>query len=330
MLLGGHRLPRCIGGCTHGPSASTKGVTVNIDRLKEFLFLSETLSFNATAKNFYLSQSVLSKRIAAMEEELGAKLFVRDSHHVRLTEQGAAFQHHARIILADYERALSHVRAISEDYDAFARVGYLRNASRPLLPGLVSALRKRHPRVSVSLTCMEYGELHHALATRRIDAALTLDLDPALRDRYRVLPLYRDRFYAVVGQGHPLASGRENGDALHLSDLVGQRLLLPDPEDYPGMSAFLDGALGAVGLEQPREFYSDVDTLFLRLASEDLVGFSSGHNLPSFGDQARFLPVEDAPTSYSVCALIDPSLAAEAADALTEALTSLRAPTFSL
>ena len=303
---------------------------MNIDRLKEFLFLSETLSFNATAKNFYLSQSVLSKRIAAMEEELGTKLFVRDSHHVRLTEQGAAFQHHARIILADYERALSHLQAISGDYDAFARVGYLRNASHPLLPELVSTLRRRFPRINVSLTCMEYGELCHALATRRVDAALTLDLDPALRDRYRVIPLYRDRFYAVVGSGHPLAAGRENGDALCLDDLIGQRLLLPDPEAYPGMSAFLDDALSAVGRDQPHEFYADVDTLFLRLAAEDLVGFSSGHNLPSFGDQARFLALSDAPTAYNVGALIDPDLAPTAADALTEALTSLHTPAFSL
>ncbi|WP_418238246.1 helix-turn-helix domain-containing protein, partial [Ellagibacter isourolithinifaciens] len=58
---------------------------MNIDYLKEFIDLSETFSFSATARRFYVSSSVLSKHISAMEKELAVKLLRRDSHGVELT-----------------------------------------------------------------------------------------------------------------------------------------------------------------------------------------------------------------------------------------------------
>ena len=57
---------------------SFEGAGMNIERLREFSYLAETLSFSITAKHFYLSTSVLSKHIAAIEADLGVRLFERD------------------------------------------------------------------------------------------------------------------------------------------------------------------------------------------------------------------------------------------------------------
>ena len=52
-----------------------------------------------------MSQSTLSRRVAALERELGFDLFIRGGRHVRLTPAGEAFLAHAESILAAADRA---------------------------------------------------------------------------------------------------------------------------------------------------------------------------------------------------------------------------------
>ena len=44
---------------------------MNIEYLREFSYLAESLSFNVTSKHFFISTSTLSKHVASMEDELG-------------------------------------------------------------------------------------------------------------------------------------------------------------------------------------------------------------------------------------------------------------------
>jgi DNA-binding transcriptional LysR family regulator len=58
------------------------------EKLHEFLILSRTLNYCAAAKTLYISQSVLSKHIQSMEEELNTQLLIRTTHGVALTPAG--------------------------------------------------------------------------------------------------------------------------------------------------------------------------------------------------------------------------------------------------
>ena len=274
---------------------------MNIDHLREFIYLAETLSFSATAKRFYVSQSVLSKHVASMEDEIGAKLFVRDSHHVRLTKSGDAFLEEACTIVGSYERALARITAINQSYESVVRVGYLRNAARPFLAMFLKWMNREQPGVRVSLSCMEYGELYSALAMRKIDLALAIDLDVDMKARCNSQFIYEDCFDAIVSYDHPLASFQNEG--IDAAQLEGQQLLLPDPSAYPGLSNFVEALLPPSGSSPTRQYYSDVDTMYLDVEMGKCVAFSSGHNIPVFGDKACFLRINDRPSCYSVNAL---------------------------
>lgn len=276
------------------------GVVVNIDHMREFICLAETLSFSATAKRFYISQSVLSKRIASMEGELGVPLFTRDSHHVRLTKSGKAFLEEAASIVGGYERALARVQAVNQEYETVARVGYLRNAARPFLTMFLKRMKKEHPEVRLTLTCMEYGELFTAVNTQKVDIGFVIDLDADTRSRCDSFAIYEDRFDAIVSRDHPLAAYEETGVTSDM--LCGEKLLLPDPAAYPGMSDFVEGILDGCG-NWPYRRYSDVDTMYLDVETSDYVAMSSEHNIPVFGDMACFLRINDRKTSYNVSAL---------------------------
>lgn len=64
---------------------------MNIDHLKIFINLAETLNFSLTAKTLNLSQSAVSQAIKSIENELGFSLFKRTKRQVRLTKSGTLF-----------------------------------------------------------------------------------------------------------------------------------------------------------------------------------------------------------------------------------------------
>jgi DNA-binding transcriptional LysR family regulator len=63
--------------------------------LRYFVAVAEELHFTRAAEKLYVSQPALSKQIRALERQLGAPLFDRDQHGVRLTPVGAALLPHA-------------------------------------------------------------------------------------------------------------------------------------------------------------------------------------------------------------------------------------------
>lgn len=271
---------------------------MDIGRLNEFCYLADSLSFADTARHFFMSQSVLSKHIAGIEGELDAKLFVRDSHHVRLTKQGRTFYDYAQSIISQYDKALTALRAIEDSYDEVVTIGYLRNAARPFLARFLTLMKAEHPEIHVALRCMEYGEETYAFLTKSVDMTFTLNLCLYEGDYYDCLDIYPDRFDAIVGRNHPLASC----DQVTTEQLASQKLLLPDKGVYRNMRPFIEDAIFQKGSTDDCGVYRDVDTLFLKVETEGYVGFSSEHNTACFSQDVRFLPISDADTSYHVAA----------------------------
>lgn len=273
---------------------------MNIDHLREFVYLAETLNFRITAQHFYISQSVLSKHIGALEETLGIALFERDRHHVALTALGRVFYDDCTIVLNDYDHALAHIAAATSGEPLCVRIGYLRGASQPFISKFVTYMERHRPDVKLVLTCMEYGELIKAHRSHMVDIVFTLNLDPEARDVCDSFPLYRDQFYAVVGKGHALAA-RTGG--IRREELRGQRLLLPRESLYPGLAEFLCRFVPQGHRAADDLLYGDVDTMRLLLQRNDCVGFSSGHFIESSKSSFSFLPLIDADTSYDVSAI---------------------------
>ena len=66
----------------------TQEERMDLNWFLEFVVLAETLHYANAAEKLYTTQSTLSKRIQAMEKELGAQLFVRGYHKLELTPFG--------------------------------------------------------------------------------------------------------------------------------------------------------------------------------------------------------------------------------------------------
>jgi LysR family carnitine catabolism transcriptional activator len=76
---------------------------MTLKQLKAFLVLARTLNYANAANELCLSQSALSLSIKTLEEELGGKLFKRNTRRVEITTEGQSLIPYAKKLLANWE-----------------------------------------------------------------------------------------------------------------------------------------------------------------------------------------------------------------------------------
>lgn len=90
--------------------------------LKTFVALSKFKGFSRAAESLFITQSTVTKRIAALESEVGSQLFHRDKKHVTLTAEGRIFLSYAERILDLEEASIKEMGAFGK-YDGYLRIG---------------------------------------------------------------------------------------------------------------------------------------------------------------------------------------------------------------
>lgn len=96
---------------------------MELRQLKYFISAAKHLNFTKAAAECYIVQTSMTHQIAALEDELGVKLFERKSRNMELTEAGKIFLKEAQSLLAGAERAAELVRTTAEGYESILRLG---------------------------------------------------------------------------------------------------------------------------------------------------------------------------------------------------------------
>lgn len=131
---------------------------MNIQRLKYFIRLAETLNFTQAASDCFIVQTAMSRQIAALEKDLGVVLFRRNTRSVELTAVGQEFYWHALQIVAGYEHALERINLISQNEDRNLRIG-VGPYEQWLLGPVLKAFVAQHPDVLLLLEQYNYETL---------------------------------------------------------------------------------------------------------------------------------------------------------------------------
>ncbi len=80
-----------------------------LGNMEAFVRVVETGSFSETARRLGSSKSLVSRQIAELENELGARLFQRTTRSLTLTEAGRSYHENAARIIADIEQAKASI-----------------------------------------------------------------------------------------------------------------------------------------------------------------------------------------------------------------------------
>jgi LysR family transcriptional regulator, benzoate and cis,cis-muconate-responsive activator of ben and cat genes len=192
---------------------------MDLRQLRYFVAVAEELHFTRAAARLHLAQSALSAQIRALEQEVGAELFVRTSRRIALTAVGESLLDDARRLLADADAALAHARALARSRERRLIVGCLGPASAEPLAPVIADFARQRPDATVDLQAFDFAEILPSLRDARTDVAVVyLPYGDAELADFAVVPLAEEPRVVALAQSHPLA----RRDVLRPADLAGE------------------------------------------------------------------------------------------------------------
>lgn len=245
---------------------------MQIEYLREFIVLERARNFSEAAKLLHISQSALSKHIAALEDELDIDLFKRLGNTLQLTEAGAVFLDGALMIVNDHNSLVERMKAVKARSDAVLEVGYLPSIANFLIGPLYEWFSKRAPEVHPRVRSMGIKELRSNLESGALNYAITLDV-LKISDRYAAYPIYDEEFFLVMPPSHRLA---ERPD-VRRAELGGEVFLIPGTE-MPLLTKKLDNALGMLPSYRNGTIYKDVGAVLDLVSAGRGIAVAGGHN----------------------------------------------------
>jgi DNA-binding transcriptional LysR family regulator len=179
---------------------------VELRHLRYFVAVAEALNFRRAADTVRVAQPALSKQIKDLEEQVGARLFDRNTGGVALTDAGTIFLEEARDILERVDMAVKAAREAQSGRSGRLTVGSLGAVSASFLPATLAAFRKEYPAVEINLHEAPAPEQIHALQSGVIQVGFTIDRAVARSATLASTEVATARFAIALGRQHRLAA----------------------------------------------------------------------------------------------------------------------------
>ena len=226
---------------------------MDTDRLNAFRAVARENGFTAAARSLGKTQSAVSQAVAALEDELGHPLFVREGRSVRITQAGRILLEHVEPAFAQLDAAAARLRALAGLEGGRLVIGTSDTLACYALPSALAAFRSQHAGVELVLEPRPSPATARAVASGDVDlGVITLPLPDGLSHRGRPLaqaltiePLAPEPEVLIVRPDHPLACRKR----VTLRRLAEEPLLLLG-QGSAGR-AFLDAELSRAGV-RPR------------------------------------------------------------------------------
>ncbi|MFD5027542.1 LysR family transcriptional regulator [Streptomyces sp. NPDC058373] len=214
---------------------------MDLTAVRTFVAVAEAGQFQEAAADLSITPQAVSKRIAALEGDLGVRLFDRDARGARLTIDGQAFLPHARGLLQAAERAVASVRPGSRAL----RVDVI---GRQLsLAGLLRGFHRAHPETELDVvTLFDSDTAVAAVRDGTIDATFRAVTMPGrqLPKGVAATPVLDEPLHLFTGPGHPYA----DAPAITPFQLAGHRIWMPGNAPGTEWTAYYDALADAFGL----------------------------------------------------------------------------------
>jgi len=123
---------------------------MELRHFRYFIAVAEELSLRRAARRLHVSQPALSQQISDLEDELGLKLFKRNSRGVELTEAGRAFLTGGRRVLAAAKQAAEQAQEAAKGERGRLVIGSVGPLTGSFLPVVLSRFREQHPLVEIT------------------------------------------------------------------------------------------------------------------------------------------------------------------------------------
>lgn len=178
---------------------------MEMQQIRYFLALAETFNFTRAAEKSNVTQPALTRAIQGLEAEFGGALFHRERQNTHLSELG-------RMMLPYFESIHRQAATAKDAAKSFGKLDRGRleiGAMCTIGPGVIGAFIARfcadHPEIDISVVDVGARALVERLAEGKLELAL-FALPEGLDTRFHGIPLFDERFVAVVPRQHRFAN----------------------------------------------------------------------------------------------------------------------------
>lgn len=190
---------------------------MELRNMKYFITIAREGSITKAAQILHMTQPNLSRQVMMMEEELGAKLFIRTNKRSELTEDG-------RKLLQRFEEIISLVDKTEQEFlgekgavQGTISVGVIESAGLQMLGKQIQAFRQQYPNVTFDIVTAYGDDLKDKLSNGLLDfLIMTEPVDVANVDYLR-LP-FSDKWGMLLSRNHPFA-GKDSIGIAELADI---------------------------------------------------------------------------------------------------------------
>ena len=169
---------------------------MNLKQLEAFIRVADSGSFSKAAKELYLTQPTVSAHISSLEKELNARLFIRNTKEVSLSQDGKKLYDYARKIL-DIEAEIRREFCDTEEQEhQCIRIAASTIPAQYLLPGILAKFSEKHPSEQFEIIELDSMGVVEQIIERNIDLGFTgTELE---KKHCTYIPFYKDELVIIT------------------------------------------------------------------------------------------------------------------------------------
>ena len=207
---------------------------MELRHLRCFLIVAEELHFARAAERLHIDQSPLSRTIKELEEELGARLFVRTTRSTQLTRAGRQLLEHVPRIFTALDQARDGVKSATNGFLGQLRIALSDGVTPTRLSTLLARCREEDPEVEMRLFDVPLGLQIKGLHEDLYDVGFSMAEDGG--DGILVTPAWEDELMVAVPARHPVLAFKQ----VPLKEVLRYPLALGDPAVCEGHARQID------------------------------------------------------------------------------------------
>ncbi|MFW2569591.1 LysR family transcriptional regulator [Legionella sp. 29fVS95] len=177
---------------------------MDLNQIRAFIAAADFRSFTLAADYLYITQSAMSKRIAALESEIKTSLFIREHNRLILTETGKIFLPYAIETLQTIQSGISSINHFIDKQKKPLRVGVDFLIGSWMLPDFLASFSHGHQDIEFSVSYLSPLMSFRALRNREIELCLNCISDKIAHE-FELIPLFTLPYVIKVASNHPLA-----------------------------------------------------------------------------------------------------------------------------
>lgn len=195
---------------------------MNLKQLEAFVCVADNKSFSKAAKELFLTQPTISAHISSLEKELNARLFVRNTKEVALSEDGTSLYGYAKQMIVLEKKVEELFGKREENTQHCIRIAASTVPSQYLLPKILAKFNEKYPKEQFEIQETDSAGVVEKVVEQSVDVGFT---GTVMEKKHCVyIPFYQDELVVIAPNNEKYRKIIQNNSGL--SWVAGEPLIM--------------------------------------------------------------------------------------------------------